>query len=97
MEKISQNQQKIFDNPYCDGYIIEPPKKPRASYLFFQCSYCGNFQRKYAGSTVGKKWRNMDEVEQVPFIVLARDEQEQYKKCATMMKAQKPIEMWQPL
>eukprot|EP00957_Ditylum_brightwellii_P003369 255251-Ditylum_brightwellii.AAC.1 len=42
--------------------------------------------RKYAGSTVSKKWRNMDEVDQAPFIILAREEQEQYEKEHAIMQ-----------
>jgi len=92
-------------NPYRDGYITEPPKKPRASYLFFQCSLRSYYQRKNpnAGQSelmtlLGDTWRNMSEEEHAPFIQLAAEETKQHDKERAMMeKAQKPNEVWQPL
>ena len=93
------------DNPYRDGYITEPPKKPRASYLFFQCVMRSYFAKRNPDASqgelmtiLGDSWRGMSEQEQAPFIQLAREESEQYDKERAMMeKAQKPNEMWQPL
>lgn len=92
------------DNPYRDGYITEPPKKPRASYLFFQATIRSYYSKRNPNLSVselmallGDKWRGMSEQEQAPFIQLAREEAEQYEKeRALMEKAQKPNEMWQP-
>lgn len=92
-------------NPYRDGYITEPPKKPRASYLFFQCSLRPYYQKKNpdAGQSelmtlLGDTWRKMSEEEQAPFIQLAAEEAKQHDRERAMMeKAQKPNEVWQPL
>lgn len=96
---------KGCDNPYRDGYITEPPKKPRASYLFFQCATRAYFAKKHPNaslselmSILGETWRNMSEQEQAIFVQLASEEAQQYEKERAMMaKAQKPNEMWQPL
>jgi hypothetical protein len=93
------------DNPYRDGYITEPPKKPRASYLFFQCTMRSYFTKRNPDAslgelmtTMGDTWKAMSEQEQAPFIQLSREEAEQYEKeRALMEKAQKPNEMWQGL
>jgi hypothetical protein len=92
------------DNPYRDGYITEPPKKPRASYIFFQCTMRSYFAKRNPKATqgelmtiVGEQWNSMTEAEQEPFIELAREEVKEYEKeRALMEKAQKPNEMWQP-
>ena len=96
---------KDCDNPYRDGYITEPPKKPRASYLFFQCAMRSYYAKRNPDASqgelmtiLGDTWRGMSEQEQAPFIQLAREEAEQFEKeRALMEKAQKPNEMWQPL
>lgn len=93
------------DNPYRDGYITEPPKKPRASYLFFQCTMRSYFAKRNAKASqgelmtiLGDQWKAMSEEEQGPFIELAKEESKQYEKERQLMeKAQKPNEMWQPL
>lgn len=92
-------------NPYRDGYVTEPPKKPRASYLFFQCTMRGYFQKRNPDSgqselmtMLGDTWRNMSEEEQAPFIQLAQEESEQYSKEKAMLEvAQKPNKVWQPM
>lgn len=92
-------------NPYADGYITTPPKKPRASYLFFQHCMRPEYSKKYPGATqgelmtmLGDSWRTMTEDEQAPFLQLAKEEAEQYEKERQMMEeAQKPSKMWQPL
>jgi len=93
------------DNPYRDGYVTEPPKKARASYLFFQGVYRSLFQQKNKGASVaevmqnlGDTWKNMSEEEQAPFVELAKEEVMQYEKeRALMEKAQLPTQLWQPL
>lgn len=93
------------DNPYRDGYVTEPPKKPRASYLFFQCSMRSYFSRKYPDasqgelmSLLGNHWQSMTEEQRAPFLALADEEAKQYEKERQLLeKAQKPNEMWQPL
>jgi hypothetical protein len=93
------------DNPYRDGYITEPPKKPRASYLFFQCTMRSYFQMRNPNATqgelmtiLGDTWRTMTEAEQAPFVELAKEEVKHHEKeRALMEKAQKPNEMWQPM
>jgi hypothetical protein len=93
------------NNPYRDGYITEPPKKPRASYLFFQCTMRSYFTKRNPDASLGElmtimgdTWKAMSEQEQAPFIQLSREEAEQYdKERALMEKAQKPNEMWQGL
>eukprot|EP00980_Cylindrotheca_fusiformis_P031725 scaffold26870_cov176-Cylindrotheca_fusiformis.AAC.4 len=92
------------DNPYRDGYITEPPKKPRASYIFFQCTMRSYFAKRNPNATqgglmtiLGEHWNSMSEEEQAPFIELAKEEAKQYEKeRALMEKAQRPNEMWQP-
>lgn len=93
------------DNPYRDGYITEPPKKPRASYLFFQGIYRSVFQKKNKGASVGEvmkllgdTWGAMSPEEQAPFIELAKEEAVEYEKQRILLeKAQRPTELWQPL
>jgi hypothetical protein len=93
------------DNPYRDGYVTEPPKKSRASYLFFQCTMRSYFLRRNENasqaelmSILGEAWRNMSEAEQAPFVQLAKEEAEQYEKEKLLLeKAQKPNEVWQPM
>ncbi len=93
------------DNPYRDGHVTEPPKKPRASYLFFQATMRSYFVKRNPGATqaeimkiLGDQWQTMSDKEQAPFIQLAREEAIQYEKeRALLAKAQKPNEMWQPL
>lgn len=93
------------DNPYRDGYITEPPKKPRASYLFFQCTMRSYFSMRNPNASLGElmtvigdSWMSMSETEQAPFLELAKQEGKQYEKeRALMEKAQRPNEMWQPL
>jgi hypothetical protein len=93
------------DNPYRDGFVTEPPKKPRASYLFFQCTMRSYFAQRNPDSSqgelmtiLGDKWKAMTEAEQGPFVELAKEEVKHYEKERTLMeKAQKPNEMWQPI
>ena len=93
------------DNPYRDGYITEPPKKPRASYLFFQGVYRSVFQKKNKGASVGEvmkllgdSWGAMSPEEQAPFIELAKEEVVEYEKQRVLLeKAQRPTELWQPM
>jgi hypothetical protein len=92
-------------NPYRDGYVTEPPKKPRASYLFFQCTMRSYFAKRNPNATqgelmtiLGNRWQAMTEAEQEPFIQLAREEVKQHEKeRALLEKAQKPNEVWQPI
>jgi hypothetical protein len=93
------------DNPYRDGYVTEPPKKPRASYLFFQCTMRSYFAKRNPNASqgelmtiLGNQWQSMSDMEQLPFVELAKEESKQYEKeRALMEKAQRPNEMWQPL
>jgi hypothetical protein len=93
------------NNPYRDGYITEPPKKPRASYLFFQGVYRSVFQKKNKGASVGEvmkqlgeSWGSLSEEEQAPFIELAKEEVTEYEKQRVLLeKAERPTELWQPL
>lgn len=93
------------NNAYRDGYVTEPPKKPRASYLFFQCTMRSYFKKRNPDASqgelmtiLGDTWQNMSEEEQAPFIQLAREESAQYdRERALMEKAQKPNEVWQPI
>jgi len=93
------------DNPYRDGYVTEPPKKPRASYLFFQCTMRSYFAKRNPEASqgelmtiLGNHWQAMSEQEQEPFVELAREEAKQYEKERQLMeKAQRPNEMWQPI
>ena len=92
-------------NPYRDGYVTEPPKKPRASYLFFQCTMRWYFAKLNPNASqgelmtiLGDKWKAMTEAEQLPFIELAREEAKQYENEKMLLeKAQKPNEVWQPI
>ena len=93
------------DNPYRDGYVTEPPKKPRASYLFFQCTMRAYFAKRNPDATqgelmtiLGDQWKAMTEEQQLPFVELAKEESKQYEKERQLMeKAQRPNEMWQPI
>jgi len=93
------------DNPYRDGYITEPPKKPRASYLFFQGVYRSIYQIRHKGATVGEvmqrlgdTWKGMTPEQQAPFVELAQEEVHRYEtERALLEKAQLPTQLWQPL
>jgi hypothetical protein len=93
------------DNPYRDGYVTEPPKKPRASYLFFQCTMRSYFAKRNSNASqgelmtiLGDQWKTMSEAEQAPFLELAKEEAKQFDKERQLLeKAQKPNEMWQPI
>ena len=93
------------DNPYRDGYVTEPPKKPRASYLFFQCSMRSYFKKRNPNAEhgelmtiLGDTWQAMSDEEQAPFITLAKEEAAQHEKEKAMMeKGQKANEVWQPI
>jgi HMG (high mobility group) box/Bromodomain len=93
------------DNSYRDGYVTEPPKKPRASYLFFQCTMRSYFKKRHPDATqgelmtiLGEHWQGMSEEEQAPFIQLAREESAAHDRERWLMeKAQKPNEVWQPI
>ncbi len=93
------------DNAYRDGYITEPPKKPRASYLFFQCTMRSYFSMRNPNATngelmtiLGEQWASMSEKGQEPFLELAKEEYKEYEReRALLEKAQKPNEMWQPI
>lgn len=96
---------KGSDNPYRDGYVKEPPKKPRASYLFFQNAMRSYYQKKNPAATqaelmkiLGEAWGNMSDEERSPFLELAQEEAQQYDKEKVLLeKAQKPNEVWQPM
>ena len=93
------------DNPYRDGYVKEPPKKPRASYLFFQSTMRSYFQKKNPSASqsdmmamLGDQWRTMTDEEKEPFVELSNREAKVYDKERVLLeKAQKPTEVWQPL
>ena len=92
-------------NAYADGYITEPPRKPRASYLFFQGIYRGYFGKKFPNSSlsqnmamVGDAWRALSEEQQAPFILLAKEESQAFEREKELLElAQKPSAMWQPI
>lgn len=93
------------DNPYRDGYIKEQPRKPRASYLFFQGCMRSFYQKHNPNapqselmSMMGNQWQKMTDPEREPFLQLAREEAKHYDKERAMMeKAQRPNSVWQPL
>lgn len=93
------------DNAYRDGYITEPPRKPRPSYLFFQSLYRTYFQKMYPNashtkimSLLGEAWNALSEEQQLPFVMLGNDEAAQFEKEKVLLeKAQKPTEVWQPI
>jgi hypothetical protein len=93
------------DNGYRDGYIKEQPRKPRASYLFFQGCMRSYYQKKFPNATqselmttMGNQWQSLTDEEKEPFLQLAREEAAQHDKERAMMeKAQKPNSVWQPL
>jgi hypothetical protein len=93
------------DNPYRDGYVTEPPKKPRATYLLFQAtvrSYMGKLHPKLPQAELmvilGEAWRNMTDQERTPWLQLADEELKQYGKEKILLeKAQKPNGVWQPI
>jgi hypothetical protein len=92
-------------NAYRDGYIKEPPKKPRASYIFFQCSMRSYFQKKNPGapqselmSILGAQWQKMSTEERAPFLELANEESKQFEKEKVLKEmAQRPTQVWQPI
>jgi hypothetical protein len=93
------------DNPYRDGYVTEPPKKPRASYLLFQATvrtYMGKLHPKLPQAELmvllGEAWRAMPDGEKTPWFELADEELKQYNKERILLeKAQKPNGVWQPI
>lgn len=93
------------DNPYRDGYIKEQPRKPRASYLFFQGCMRSYYQKRNPNalqselmSMMGNEWQNMTDAEKEPFLELAREESKKYDKEKAMMeKGQRPNSVWQPI
>jgi len=93
------------DNAYRDGYVTEPPKKARASYLFFQGVYRSIYQKRNKGASVGQvmtllgdTWRNLNDEQQLPFIELAKEEVVEYEKQKVLLeKAQRPNGLWQPI
>lgn len=93
-------------NPYSDGYVTEPPKKPRASYLFFQCAMRSYYQKKNPQahlqselmSALGDAWRKMSDDDKAKFTQLSNEEFKQYEiEKELLEKAQKPNGVWQPL
>lgn len=92
------------DNPYRDGYVTDAPKKPRASYLMFQCTMRSYFQKRHPDASltelmtiIGDRWRTLSDAERQSYLQLAKEEAEQYEAERTKMeKAQKPNEVWQP-
>jgi Bromodomain/HMG (high mobility group) box len=96
---------KGCDNPYRDGYHTLPPKKPRAHYLFYQCTVRSYFQKRFPSavqselmSKLGELWRSMDDDDKKVFQILADEESKQYEKEKILLeKAQKPNAVWQPL
>lgn len=96
---------KGCDNPYRDGYVTEPPKKPRASYLFFQAtvrSYISKMNPKAPQAELmimlGEIWRAMDDNERGPWLALADEEVKQFAKERVLLeKAQRPNGVWQPI
>lgn len=93
------------DNAYADGYITEPPRKPRASYLFYQGIYRAYFGKLHPKSTLpqimtmlGESWRALTVEQQAPFVQLANEESAMYEREKELLeRAQKPTEMWQPI
>jgi hypothetical protein len=93
------------DNPYRDGYITEPPRKPRPSYLFYQGIYRSYFGKKYPKKSLpevmailGESWKNLTEAQQMPYIIMANEEATEFEReKALLEKAQRPTEMWQPI
>ena len=93
------------DNPYRDGYVKEAPRKPRASYLFFQGTMRGYFSLRNPNASqaelmtmMGNTWQTLSEDQRRPFVELAQQESKQYEKELAMIeKAQRPNEVWQPL
>jgi Bromodomain/HMG (high mobility group) box len=93
------------DNPYRDGYVTEPPKKPRASYLIFQATvrtYMSKLHPKLPQAELmvmlGEAWRAMPDDEKTPWFELADEELKQYNKERILLeKAQKPNGVWQPI
>ena len=93
------------DNPYRDGYITEPPRKPRPSYLFYQGIYRSYFAKLHPKAPlseimvmVGDSWRALSEEQQAPFILVANEEAALFEKeKALLERAQRPTELWQPI
>lgn len=96
---------KGSDNAYRDGYVTEPPKKPRASYLFFQCIMRSYFSKKNPDvsqaelmAILGEEWRSMTDEDKEIFQILANEENKEYERQKVLLdKAQKPNGVWQPL
>ncbi|GKY91232.1 hypothetical protein MPSEU_000095800 [Mayamaea pseudoterrestris] len=92
------------DNPYRDGYLTDAPKKPRASYLMFQCSMRSYFQKLHPEAPltelmtiIGDAWRALSDSGREAFVQLAKEESDQYEaERVKMEKAQRPNEVWQP-
>lgn len=93
------------DNPYRDGYITEPPRKPRPSYLFYQAIYRSYFVKLHPKAPlseimvmVGDSWRALNEEQQAPFVQVANEETALFEKeKALLERAQRPTELWQPI
>lgn len=93
------------DNPYRDGYVTEPPKKPRASYLFFQATVRSFFVKEKPTapqselmSLLGEAWRSLDEKDKEPYQLLADEEAKHFANEKILLeKAQKPNGVWQPI
>lgn len=93
------------DNPYRDGYVTEPPKKPRVSYMFFQGCMRHYYSAKNPDMSqselmalLGEVWRGMDDLDKEIFQILANDENKEYEHQRLLLeKAQKPNGVWQPL
>ena len=93
------------DNAYRDGYITEPPRKPRPSYLIFQGIYRGYYDKQNPGLSLSKKmqilgddWKSLSEEAQAPFIQIANEELAQFEREKVLLeKAQRPKQVWQPI
>ena len=93
------------NNAYRDGYITEPPRKPRPSYLIFQGIYRGYYDRQNPGLSLSKKmqilgddWKSLSEEAQAPFIQIANEELAQFEREKVLLeKAQRPKQVWQPI
>lgn len=93
------------NNAYRDGYITEPPRKPRPSYLIFQGIYRGYYDKQNPGLSLSKKmqilgddWKSLSEEAQAPFIQIANEELAQFEREKVLLeKAQRPKQVWQPI
>jgi Bromodomain/HMG (high mobility group) box len=95
-----------MENPYRDGYITEPPKKPRGSYMFFQTAMRNYYQTRNLHAhtqselmkILGDVWTKMSDEEKDVFVQLSNEEAKQYDKQKELLdKAQKANGVWQPL